>query len=61
MCDNFSDRDVDDILILLDLLNGIIHVCTIVPCELDVDHTRLAALENDVLYLLYVPLVLCED
>lgn len=49
MSDNFSDRDVDDILILLDLLNGIIHVRTIVPGELDVDHTRLAALENDVL------------
>ena len=55
-----SSRYVNDVLVLLDLFDGLFNAAVIAG-ELDVNDTSLAALEYDILELLHVPLMLSED
>ncbi len=55
-----SECNIDDVLVLLDFSNSLLNA-RVIASELDVNNARLAALEDNVLKLLHVPIEFSED
>ena len=55
-----SESNIEDILVLLDFSNSFFYA-SVIASELDVNNARLAALKDNVLKLLHVPIEFSED